>query len=76
MVIIWFYIRDFFVMIGDLIKHIVDLIISLIQLIGQYAETAFDIVGALPTIFIAFGTVCIIIAVLYKILNRNSKEET
>ena len=75
MVIVWYYIRDFFTMLWELIKHIADLIVSLIQLIGAYGEVAFDIVGALPTIFISFGVVAIIIAILYKILNRNSKEE-
>lgn len=75
MVIVWFYIRDFFTMIWELIKHIADLIVSLIQLIWSYGQTAIRIVGVLPSIFITVGVVSIVIMVLYKILNRNSKED-
>lgn len=75
MVIVWYYIRDFFTMLWELVKHIADLIVSLIKLIGAYGETAIDIIGVLPSIFITVGVVSIIIMVLYKILGRNSKED-
>ena len=76
MVIIWYYIRDFFTMLGDIIKHIFDMLISLISLIGEFGESAIEVVRAMPSIFIAFGVVCIVVAVLFKIINRNSKEDT
>lgn len=74
MVIIFYYIRDFFLFIGGLIKHIFDLLSSVVQLIIEYISVGVQIIGVFPSIFIAFGTVAIIIAVLYKILGREGAE--
>ena len=70
MVIIFYYIRDFFLFIGGLIKHIFDLLWSVVQLIGEYISIGISIIGVFPSIFIVFGTVALIVAVLYKILGR------
>ena len=75
MAIVWFWIRDIFTMLWEIIVHIFDLIVSLCSLLGAYGEVAFDIVRALPVVFLSFGIVAIIIMILYKILGRNSKEE-
>lgn len=75
MVILWYYVRDFFVFVGELIKNISLLIVNLIRLVGAYGSAVVDILGVLPTVFVTFGSIIIVIMILYKILGRNSKEE-
>lgn len=70
MVIIWFYIRDFFGFLGELFSFIWDLISKLFEVLGAAADFVIDVAGSLPAMFYVFFIALIAISIIYKILGR------
>lgn len=70
MLIIFYYIRDFFGFIGDTLSLIFDLIKKVLEVLGEAAQFVIDVAGSLPTMFYVFFIALIAISVIYKILGR------
>lgn len=72
MAFVYWYIRDFFLFIGNIIKFVFDLIVSLISILIGAVEFIGGVVSSLPLVFTASITVLVIVCVLYKVLGRES----
>lgn len=75
MVIIYYYIRDFFSFIGTIVKSFFDVVLSLINILIASGKFLFDVVSALPVSIKIFCTVIIVVCLLYKILGREGGSE-
>lgn len=70
MAIVYYYIRDFFVFIGQIIVGVFQLLWSLIQVLIKCVTFLGSLVEHIPLVLsVPFGAI-IVIAVLYKILGR------
>lgn len=72
MAFVYWYIRDFFLFVADLIKFIVSLIGGLIDVLVEAVKFLTSVVGSLPTVLIVSAIALIIVCVLYKVLGRES----
>lgn len=72
MAFVYWYIRDFFIFIGNLISFVLDLLWTLIQVLMSAVEFFGSLVSSLPTVLTASITALVIICVLYKVLGRES----
>ena len=70
MLIIYYYVRDFFLFIGDTVGAIFDLILKLFEVLGECADFLISIASSLPAMFYVFFIALIAISVIYKILGR------
>ena len=70
MLIIYYYVRDFFLFIGNTIAAIFDLIIKLLEVLAECGRFLISVAGSLPTMFYVFFVALIAISVIYKILGR------
>lgn len=61
---------NFFESIWDFITGIVDNTVMLLDYLGVVAELCYDTIASMPTWLQAFGTITILISVLYMILGR------
>lgn len=73
MLIIYYYIRDFFLFVGGTIKFIFDLIMSIIDVVKASGNWLIDIIQSLPLILVVPLVALVIIAILYKVLGRESQ---
>lgn len=73
MVIIWYYIRDFFLFLGNIVKFIFDFIVALIDVVKAAGEWLIDVIHSLPVILVVPLVALVIIAILYKVLGRESQ---
>lgn len=72
MAFIYWYIRDFFLFIGEIIVFIIAFIGAFIDMLVKAIHFLTSTIGALPTVLSVSAGVLIIICVLYKILGRES----
>lgn len=72
MVLIWWYISDFFNFIYELLSSVIDWILSLISLISFCVSFLFRLVDVLPTAFTISFIALISISVIYKVLGREA----
>ena len=73
MAIVYYYVRDFFSFIGDVVTFVFNLIMSLIGVLAAAAQWLFDVVTSLPLILIVPVTALIVISILYKVLGRENQ---
>ena len=72
MVLIWWYITDFFNFIYELLSSVISWILSIITLITSCIGFLIKVVGVLPTSFTISFVALIAIAVIYKIFGREA----
>lgn len=72
MAYVYWYIRDFFIFVGSIIKFVFDLIWSLIEVLIGAVEFFGSLVASLPFVLTASIIALVIICVLYKVLGRES----
>lgn len=72
MVLIWWYISDFFGFIYEMLSSVIGWIVSIITLITSCVGFLIKLVGVLPTAFTISFIALIAISVIYKILGRES----
>ena len=73
MVIVYYYIRDFFGFVGDVLKFIFDFIMSLVGVLAASASWLISVITSLPALFVIPLTALVIISILYKVLGRETK---
>lgn len=73
MVIVFYYVRDFFLFIGGILVFVFDLIMSIVDLLVACASFLGNLLLSLPTVVQVGGSALIIVCVLYKILGRESQ---
>lgn len=73
MILIWWYISDFFDFIFDTVSSVIGWIVSVISLITSCVGFLGDLFLALPTIFKISLIALVAISVIYKILGREGK---
>lgn len=74
MVLIWWYISDFFGFVYDMISSIVVWIISIIGLITSCVGFLVKIIGVLPTTFTISFVALVAVAVIYKVFGREGQD--
>ena len=74
MKIIYFYVRDFIGFIIDIVGFIFDIIIKLVNVLSACFDWLYNVIGALPTVFLVSGMALIIISIIYKILGREGQD--
>ena len=67
------YVYDFFTFIIDLFTLLVKIIGSLIMVLVNCVVFLYDVISALPTFMLIAASVLVIVAVLYKVLGRESQ---
>lgn len=72
MKIIFWYVKDFFVFIGQCITLLFDVLVSVINILVACVKFLVSIISALPTFAIVAASALIIVCVLYKILGREA----
>lgn len=72
MAFVYWYIRDFFLFIGNIIVFIFDLIWSIICVLIGAVEFLGSVISSLPTVLTVSMTALVIICVLYKVLGREA----
>ncbi len=72
MVLIWWYITDFFSFIYELLSSVIGWILSIITLITSCVGFLIKIIGVLPTAFTISFVALVAVAVIYKIFGRES----
>lgn len=73
MLIIYYYVRDFFLFVGNIIKFGFDLIVSIIGVVKSAGEWLISIIQSLPALIVVPVVALVIIAILYKVLGRESQ---
>lgn len=72
MAFVYWYIRDFFLFIGNIIVFIFDLIWSIITVLIGAVEFMTSVIASLPVVITVSMSALVIICVLYKVLGRES----
>lgn len=72
MKIIFWYIKDFFVFVGQCISLIFDVLVSILSILGACVKFLVDVISALPTFAIVAAGALIVVCVLYKVLGREA----
>lgn len=72
MAFIYWYIRDFFLFIGEIIVFIIAFIGAFIDMLFESVQFLASVIGALPTVLSVGAGVLTIVCVLYKVLGRES----
>lgn len=72
MAYVYWYIRDFFIFVGTIIKFVFQLLWELIQVLIGAVEFFGSLVASLPLVLTASIIVLVIVCVLYKVLGRES----
>lgn len=73
MILIWWYISDFFTFIYEILSSIIGWIVSIIGLITSCVGFLIKFVGVLPTAFTISLLALIALAVIYKLLGREGQ---
>ncbi len=74
MVLIYWYITDFFSFIFEAVKTIVSWLVSLFDMIGKAISFLFQVVDALPTVLVISFVGLIAVSVVYKFLGREGQD--
>ena len=72
MAFVYWYIRDFFLFICNIIVFIFDLIWSIITVLIGAVEFMTSVISSLPVVITVSMSALVIICVLYKVLGRES----
>lgn len=72
MKIIFLYVKDFFVFIGQCITLIFDILVNIGDILVACVKFLVSVVSALPTFAIVAASALIIVCVLYKVLGREA----
>lgn len=72
MKIIYWYVKDFFVFIGQCISLIFDVLVGIGKILVECVTFLVDVVSALPTFAIVAAGALIVVCVLYKVLGREA----
>lgn len=74
MILIWWYISDFFNFIFDTVSSIISWIVSVISLITSCVGFLGNLFLALPTIFKVSLIALVAVSVIYKLLGREGQD--
>ena len=72
MKIIFLYVKDFFVFIGQCITLVFDILVNIGDILVACVKFLVSVVSALPTFAIVAASALIIVCVLYKVLGREA----
>ena len=72
MKIIFWYVKDFFIFIGQCITLLFDVLVSIINILVACVKFLVNIISSLPTFAIVAASALVIVCVLYKILGREA----
>lgn len=72
MKIIFWYVKDFFIFIGQCITLLFDVLVSVINILVACVKFLVNIISSLPTFAIVAASALVIVCVLYKILGREA----
>lgn len=72
MKIIFWYVKDFFVFIGQCITLIFDIAVSVGDILVSCTKFLVGVVAALPTFAVVAASALIVVCVLYKVLGREA----
>lgn len=72
MKIIFWYVKDFFVFIGQCITLLFDVLVSVINILVACVKFLINIISSLPTFAIVAASALVIVCVLYKLLGREA----
>ena len=72
MAFVYWYIRDFFLFCGRIIKLVFYLLGALIDLLIKAVQFLTSVIGALPTVLTVGAVALVVVCVLYKVLGRES----
>lgn len=70
MVLLWWYISDFFGFVFEMISSVIGWLVTVIQLIGSCIGFLFSLFDALPIVFKISLIGLVAVSVIYKILGR------
>lgn len=73
MILIWWYVSDFFIFIFDTVSSVISWIVSVISLITSCVGFLGNLFLALPIIFKISLIALVAISVIYKLLGREGK---
>lgn len=74
MVLIWWYISDFFGFVYEMLSSVISWIISIITLITSCVGFLIKLIGVLPTAFTISFIALVAVAVIYKIFGREGQD--
>ena len=74
MKIIYWYIKDFFVFIGNCIVLLFDVLVSIMKVLGKCVQFLVSVISSLPTFVIVAAGALVVVCVLYKILGREAQD--
>ena len=74
MVVIYWFINDFFILIFDMIYYLSEWFFQLVNLIVSCVTFLFDLVLLLHTSFTISSVALIAVAIIYKILGREGQD--
>lgn len=72
MAFVYWYIRDFFLFCGRIIKLVFSLLGGVIDLLFKAVQFLTSVIGALPTVLTVGAVALVVVCVLYKVLGRES----
>ena len=67
------YLRDFFTLVVDLFQALFGVIGSFFKMLGNCVVFLYDVLSAIPTMFLFAVLALVIVTVLYKILGRETQ---
>lgn len=73
MVVIWWYISDFFTVIFELISEFISLIVFICGFLTNCIDYLFEFISAFPLPFLVGGFSIALVAIAYKILGREGQ---
>ena len=74
MKIIYWYVKDFFVFIGNCITLLFDVFVSIMTVLGKCVQFLVSVIASLPTFVTVAAGALVVVCVLYKILGRESQD--
>lgn len=72
MAFVYWYIRDFFIFVGQLLIFLISLFGALVDMLVKAVAFLVSAIGSLPVLFTVSAGALIVVCVLYKILGRES----
>ena len=73
MKIIYWYVKDFFVFIGNCIALLFDVLVSIMSVLGKCVQFLVSVIASLPTFMTVAAGALIVVCVLYKVLGRETQ---
>lgn len=72
MKIIYWYVKDFFVFVGQCISLIFDVLVGIVNILVACVTFLVDVVSALPTFAVVAAGTLIVVCVFYKVFGREA----